>query len=119
LALVILGRSRLLSKEARLLRFVPAIGVAVGVIMAFSLLGYLFGALQFYTMPWLTAIALPAAAMILAVGIGLICSVPEHDPLLLLRERSGRAGSKRDTGHSPHDPAGPLAAGRGPRKWLL
>jgi signal transduction histidine kinase len=57
--------------------------------MAFSLLGYLFGAMQFYTIPWLTAIALPAAAMILAVGIGLICSVPEHDPLLLLRERSG------------------------------
>jgi signal transduction histidine kinase len=59
------------------------------VISAFSLLGYLFRAEQFYSIHWLTAIAMPTGTMLLAVAVGLIFSVPERDPLRLLLERSG------------------------------
>ena len=69
-------------------RIVPIMGVVVCVFMMFSLIGYLFGARDFYAIPWLSAIALQAATMLLALAIGLIVSVPESQPMLLLRERS-------------------------------
>lgn len=56
--------------------------------MLFSLVGYLFGARNFYAIPWLSAIALQTATMLLALAVGLIVSVPEHQPMLLLCERS-------------------------------
>lgn len=65
--------------------------------MTFSLLGYLFGAERFYTIPWLTVIALPTATLLLAIAIALIMSVPEHDPMLLLRESSGAGALARIT----------------------
>jgi len=91
-ALVLLGSAALRPTRAELRRFVPAIGVAVCGIMAFSLLGYVFGADRFYTIPWLTAIALPTTTMLFSLGVALVFSVPERDPVLLLAERSG-AGS--------------------------
>ena len=69
-------------------RVVPMIGVAVCALMMFSLMGYLFGARNFYSIPSLSAIALQTASMLLALAIGLIVSVPEHQPMLLLREHS-------------------------------
>lgn len=88
-ALVLLGGAGIRPGLSRLRRFVPSIGIAVSTIMGFSLLGYLFGAREFYTIPSLTAIAFPTASMLLATGVALIASVPERDPMLLFRERSG------------------------------
>lgn len=78
----------LMSATSRPRRLVAILGVVVAFIMTVSLLGYLFSASQFDTIPWLSAIALPTTTMLLALGIGLIASVPEHSPMLLLRERS-------------------------------
>ena len=69
-------------------RAVAVAGVAVCALMLFSLMGYLFGARDFYAIPSLSAIALQTATMLLALAIGLIVSVPEHQPMLLLREHS-------------------------------
>ena len=87
--LVLLARSGLSPDRARLRRVVPVLGTAVCALMVFSLLGYLFGAAQFYSITWLTAIAFPTASMLLATGAALIVLVPERDPMLLLLERSG------------------------------
>jgi signal transduction histidine kinase len=96
-ALSVLGHAGLHPERTHVRRFVPVIGLAVCAIMIFSILGYVFGARQFYSIPWLTAIALPTASMLLAVGVALIASVPERDPLLLLRERSGAGALARVT----------------------
>ncbi len=88
-ALVLLGRAGQPPGRPRLRRYVPLLGVAISVFMIFSLLGFVFQARQFYTIPWLTAIALPTSTMLLAVGTGLILSVPERDPMRLLGEASG------------------------------
>ncbi len=69
-------------------RFVSMIGLVVAFFMMFSLVGYLFGARNFYSIPWLSAIALQTSTLLMALAIGLIVSVPEHQPILLLRDRS-------------------------------
>lgn len=69
-------------------RYVPALSLMVVLLMVFSLLGYLFGARNFYAIPWLSAIALPSATMLLALAISLIMNVPQYHPMLLLCERS-------------------------------
>ncbi len=97
-ALVLLGRANLQSGRPRPgRRLVPAIGVATCAVMAFSILSYLFEARQFYATPSLTAIAFQTATMLLAIGMALIASVPEHDPMRLLRERSGAGALGRIT----------------------
>jgi signal transduction histidine kinase/CheY-like chemotaxis protein len=95
IALVLLGRAGLASRCLGFRRVVPLVGVAICVIMTFSLFGHIFGAKQFYTIPWLTAIALQTTTMLLAVGLGLILSVPEHQPMRLLREKSGAGALAR------------------------
>lgn len=97
IALILLAHSSQHSQYQALRRFVPRLGLAVCVITAFSLLGYLFKAEQFYSIPWLTAIALQASIMLTAVAIGLIFSVPDHQPLLLLHENSGAGALARFT----------------------
>jgi signal transduction histidine kinase len=72
-------------------RAVPMFALLVCTFMLFSLMGYLFGARQFYTVPWLSAIALQTSLMLMGLGVALIVSVPEHQPVLLLRERTGAA----------------------------
>jgi signal transduction histidine kinase len=94
-ALVLLGVAELRPELAILRRLVPTIGIAVCGITAFSLFGFLFGAESFYTIPWLTAIAAPTATMLLALGIGLVLSVPEREPMLLLREKSAAGAIAR------------------------
>jgi CheY-like chemotaxis protein/PAS domain-containing protein len=95
IALVLLGRAGLQERCAGFRRLVPLAGLAICAIMIFSLFGYLFGAKQFYTIPWLTAIALQTTTMLLALGLGLVLSVPEHQPMLLLREESGAGALAR------------------------
>jgi hypothetical protein len=94
-ALVLLGHAGMQTARAPLRRFVPVIAIGVSMLMTFSLLGYLFDAEQFYSIPWLTAIALQTATMLFAISIALIASVREHDPMLLLRERTGAGALAR------------------------
>jgi signal transduction histidine kinase/ActR/RegA family two-component response regulator len=94
-ALVLLGHAGMQPARARLRRFVPVIAIGVSMLMTFSLLGYLFDAEQFYSIPWLTAIALQTSTMLFAISVALIASVREHDPMLLLRERTGAGALAR------------------------
>ena len=56
--LVMLGLRAPQAIKAR--RFVPSMGLAVAFLMMFSLLGYLFKARNFYSIPWLSAIEAPS-----------------------------------------------------------
>lgn len=88
--LVLLG-----TQNPRLRRYVPGLSLFVVLLMMFSLLGYLFGARNFYAIPWLSAIAFPTATMLLALAFSLIMSVPERHPVLLLCERSSAGAMAR------------------------
>jgi PAS domain S-box-containing protein len=68
----------------------PLALIVVG-IAALSLTGYLFGADPLFTLPKLTAIALQTATFVLAAGLALIASVPEHDPMRTLMATNGAA----------------------------
>lgn len=76
-------------------RFVPGLALVVVLITMFSLLGYLFGARNFYEIPWLSAIAMQTASMLLALAVSLVLSVPQHHPMLLLTERSSAGNMAR------------------------
>ncbi|MEN0036848.1 MAG: ATP-binding protein [Cellvibrio sp.] len=91
IALMLLG-----ARDNSSRRLVPVLALIVVLLTMFSLLGYLFGAHDFYAIPWLSAIALPSATMLLALAVSLIMSVPQHHPMLLLCERSS-AGSMART----------------------
>lgn len=80
---------------SRVRRFVPMLGVAVGVIGMFSLIGHLFDAKPLYTLPWLTAIALQTALMLIALAVGLVMAVPDREPLRLLLSDSGAGALAR------------------------
>jgi signal transduction histidine kinase/ActR/RegA family two-component response regulator len=82
-------------RNAALRRHVPGIALVVVLLLMFSLLGYLFGARDFYAIPWLSAIALQTSTMLLALAVSLIVSVPEHQPMLLLCERSSAGAMAR------------------------
>lgn len=77
------------------LRYIPAMSLIVVLLMVFSLLGYLFGARNFFAIPWLSAISLPSATMLLALAVSLIVSVPQYHPMLLLCERSSAGAMAR------------------------
>jgi signal transduction histidine kinase/ActR/RegA family two-component response regulator len=77
-------------------RYAVNLSLVVALLMMFSLLGYLFNARNFYAIPWLSAIALPSAIMLMALAVSIITSVPQHQPMLLLNERSS-AGSMART----------------------
>src|SRR5262249_26491566 len=76
------GRARSLS---------AACGITVGAIATLSLIGFLYGAPQMYTLPGLTGIALPTALLLLALGLGLVASVPDGEPMRTILD-PGAAG---------------------------
>jgi signal transduction histidine kinase/ActR/RegA family two-component response regulator len=76
-------------------RYVPSLALFVVLLMMFSLFGYLFGARNFYAIPGLSAIALPTSTMLMALAVSLLVSVPEHQPMLLLCERSSAGAMAR------------------------
>ena len=98
IAFVLIGSSLVLLgvRNISLHRIVPALALLVVLLTMFSLLGYLFDARNFYAIPWLSAIALPSSIMLMALAISVIMSVPQHQPMLLLCERSS-AGSMART----------------------
>jgi PAS domain S-box-containing protein len=84
-ALVLLGRA------LRARGVAAACGVLVVATAALSLTGYLYGAKQMYTVPWVTGIALQTASMLLALGVGIVVSVPDREPMRTLLD-PGAAG---------------------------
>src|SRR5262245_44583392 len=68
-----------------------ACGLAVMAISMLSIIGYLYGAQQMYTIPGLTGIALQTAVMLLALGIGVVARVPDREPMRTALE-PGAAG---------------------------
>jgi PAS domain S-box-containing protein len=67
-------------------RWAPRLAlVAVG-FSSLSLIGYLFGASQLYTIPTLTVIAFQTATFIFAVALGVVLATPDVDPMRIVRE---------------------------------
>src|SRR5205814_901085 len=64
------------------------LGLIVIALSMLSIIGYLYGAHQMYRMPRLTGIALQTATMIFCLGLGVIASVPEREPMRSIREPS-------------------------------
>ena len=67
-----------------------SIGFALAVlaISTLSLTGYLYGAAAMYTIPRVTGISLQTATMLAALSIGVIASLPDHEPSRTLFARS-------------------------------
>lgn len=57
------------------------LGVLVMAIAMLSVIGYLYGAHQMYSIPRVTAIAMQTASVLLIVGVGVVASVPERKPM--------------------------------------
>jgi len=64
------------------------LATAIVAIGALSFTGHLYGASQMYTLPRLTGIAMQTASVVIAVGLGLLASIPTHEPMRTLVERS-------------------------------
>jgi len=84
-ALVLLGR------DARARTVAAACGVLVVATATLSLTGYLYGAAQMYMIPAMTGIAFQTASVLLALGVAVIVSVPDREPMRTLLDR-GAAG---------------------------
>jgi PAS domain S-box-containing protein len=65
----------------RFSRAASRLALIVTFISSVSLVGYLYGAQELYTVPWLTVIAMQTSTMLLAVALGLLASMPEREPL--------------------------------------
>jgi signal transduction histidine kinase/CheY-like chemotaxis protein len=70
---------------------IAALGVLVVALSMLSIVGYLYGAQQMYSVPRLTGISLQSASIIFMLGIGVVSSVPEREPLRSILQR-GTAG---------------------------
>jgi PAS domain S-box-containing protein len=66
-------------RRAAVVCSLAAIGIAT-----LSLVGYLFGASPLFTIPRLTTIALQTATMILAMGGGIVATMPDQQPMKTL-----------------------------------
>jgi PAS domain S-box-containing protein len=94
-ALMLLGVTREPPAPAGRRGLVPVLALIVGTLALFSVIGYAFGAQRFYAVPWLTAIALQSALLLIVVAVGVILAVPEHEPVRTLFARSGAASLAR------------------------
>ena len=57
-------------------------------IASLSLIGYLYGARDLYTLPRVTVIALQTSTFVLAIAIGVLLGIPERAPVRLLTDQS-------------------------------
>jgi len=92
--------------------FIPALGVLAAAISGISLIGYLFDASLLFSLPRLTVIAMQTATCVFAVGVALILSEPECEPMATLLADSGAGALARRV--LPFTLLLPLALG-----WLL
>ena len=88
-SLLLLGVALMLfTRGPRARGIAVALGLLVFSIAWLSLTGYGYKAEAMYTLPRLTGIAAQTASMIAALAVGLIASIPDHEPLLTLRADS-------------------------------
>jgi len=78
----------LLTGGARARRVSAGLGLAVTAIATLSMTGYLYGAEIMFTLPRLTGIAAQTASMIFALGVAMVASLHDHQPMRTLLERS-------------------------------
>lgn len=89
-ALTSLGIALALLTTVKYRRWASLLATGALAISTLSLVGYLFGASQLYSIPRFTGIALQTASMIAMLGIGLAASVPEHGLVAVVnRDDSG------------------------------
>lgn len=69
-------------------RLVPILGLVASATATLSLIGYLFGSDPLYSIARWTGIAMQAATMILALGLGIVASAPEREPMRTLLQNS-------------------------------
>jgi PAS domain S-box-containing protein len=85
----------LLTSGPRARRACAALGVFIVTIGMLSFTGHLYGASQMYMLPRLTGIAMHTALVVVALGIGLIASIPEHEPTRTLLGRNAAGALTR------------------------
>jgi PAS domain S-box-containing protein len=92
LSFLMIGVALLLSQAgSRARRASAALGVMVVAISMLSLTGHLYGAEQMYTVPRLTGIAMQTATALFAIGLGVVASVPDREPMRTILD-PGAAG---------------------------
>ena len=69
-----------------------AIGIA-----SLSLVGYWYGASVMYSLPRVTGIAFQTATMVFMLGVGIVVSVPDSEPMRLLRAQTAAGKLARTT----------------------
>ncbi len=82
---LLLGAALAAGDRRRTARRISAVlGLGAAGIASLSLTGYLYGADQMYALPRLTGIAVQTASMIFALGLGIVASHPEQQPMRTL-----------------------------------
>jgi PAS domain S-box-containing protein len=84
--LIGIGLMLLTSRGSR--RIAPVFGILVAVISMLSLIGYVFGAQPMFAVAHWTGIAFQTATILFALGIAIVASVPEAEPMRTLSQRS-------------------------------
>ncbi len=75
---------------------VPAIGLTISCIAGLSVIGYLLGVDNLYAWPRFTAIAFQTGTILLSVGIGLVATAPDFQPVrILMGDSAGGALARR------------------------
>ncbi|MFN6964372.1 MAG: PAS domain S-box protein [Pyrinomonadaceae bacterium] len=83
----------------RVRRFAPLSGLIVLIIALVSLLGYLFGSDDLFTVSSLTTTEFGTTLVLLAFGLALVLSLPDHEPMRsLLDERAAGRLARRTLG---------------------
>jgi PAS domain S-box-containing protein len=91
-SLTIIGVSIVLAAFGRKSRRLTALGgILVIAVAMLSITGYIFRADALFSLPRLTVIAFQTATMLLALGMGLVMSVPEEQPMKMLSDNSAAA----------------------------
>lgn len=86
----------LMRRQAPVPTAVPAIGLTISCIAALSVIGYLLGVDNLYALPRLTAIAFQTGTILLSVGIGLVATAPNIQPVrILMGDSAGGALARR------------------------
>ncbi|MDB6026149.1 MAG: two-component hybrid sensor and regulator [Verrucomicrobiales bacterium] len=94
-SLTIIGASLVLCAMNRMGKTVVTAAMLVIGITALSIIGYIFGASNLYSLPYLTTISLPTATILLALSIGLIVSVPHLEPMKTILGNSAQSALVR------------------------
>ena len=66
----------------------PSLALVAMAIASLSLIGYLYGASDLYTLPRVTVIAFQTSTFVLAISIGVVLGVPERAPVRLLADQT-------------------------------